>query len=89
LTTLPHSDEGRIPLPSVSASVTLLERLKAWRTVQAREQSVPPYVIFHDRTLAAVAAARPQDLESLSAIDGVGAKKLERYGASLLDLLRT
>ena len=67
----------------------LFERLKLWRTEQAREQSVPAYVIFHDRTLTAIAAARPQDLASLSAIEGMGAKKLQRYGASLLDLLRT
>ena len=38
----------------------LLSRLKAWRTDEARRRSVPPYVIFHDRTLAAIAAARPR-----------------------------
>jgi ATP-dependent DNA helicase RecQ len=65
----------------------LLARLKAWRTEQAREQSVPPYVVFHDSTLSAIAAARPRDLDALSAIAGIGAKKLERYGPALLQLL--
>jgi ATP-dependent DNA helicase RecQ len=67
----------------------LFAKLKAWRTAQARSQSVPPYVVFHDATLAAIAAAQPRDLAALSGIAGIGAKKLERYGPSLLELLRT
>jgi ATP-dependent DNA helicase RecQ len=66
----------------------LLARLKAWRTEQAREQSVPAYVIFHDSTLAAIAAAQPRDLAALSGIAGIGAKKLDRYGPTLLEVLR-
>jgi ATP-dependent DNA helicase RecQ len=46
-------------------------------------------VVFHDATLDAIAAARPHDLDALSAIAGIGAKKLERYGPALLELLRT
>ncbi|MGH3465819.1 MAG: DNA helicase RecQ [Kribbellaceae bacterium] len=65
----------------------LLDRLKAWRMEQARQQAVPPYVVFHDATLSAIAAARPRDLGSLATIPGIGAKKLERYGPALLDLL--
>ncbi|MGB7542247.1 MAG: DNA helicase RecQ [Burkholderiales bacterium] len=67
----------------------LLARLKAWRTGQAREQSVPAYVIFHDSTLAAIAAAQPRDLVALSLIAGIGAKKLDRYGPALLEVLRS
>jgi ATP-dependent DNA helicase RecQ len=67
----------------------LLGRLKGWRTAQAREQSVPPYVVFHDSTLAAIAAAQPRDLDALSVIAGIGAKKLERYGPALLELLKS
>jgi len=66
----------------------LFARLKAWRMEQAREQAVPPYVVFHDATLSAIAAAQPRDLGSLAAIPGIGAKKLERYGPSLLQLLK-
>ena len=71
-----------------AADASLLARLKTWRSEQARAQSVPAYVIFHDRTLAAIAATYPQDLDALSEIDGIGAKKLERYGPALLDLLQ-
>ena len=48
----------------------LLARLKAWRSEQARSQSVPPYVVFHDSTLSAIAAAQPRDLDALSTIAG-------------------
>jgi ATP-dependent DNA helicase RecQ len=65
----------------------LLARLKAWRLAEARAQSVPPYVVFHDATLAAIAEARPQSLQALAAISGIGAKKLERYGTAILDVL--
>jgi ATP-dependent DNA helicase RecQ len=70
------------------ADPDLLAKLKAWRTAQARSQAVPPYVVFQDATLAAIAAARPRDLDALSAIAGIGAKKLARYGPALLELLR-
>jgi ATP-dependent DNA helicase RecQ len=66
----------------------LLARLKAWRAAQAREQSVPAYVIFHDSTLAAIAALAPQNLIDLSGVAGIGAKKLDRYGPALLEVLR-
>jgi ATP-dependent DNA helicase RecQ len=66
----------------------LLSRLKAWRTETARAQSVPPYVVFHDATLSAIAAAQPRDLDALSGIAGIGEKKLERYGPALLEILR-
>jgi ATP-dependent DNA helicase RecQ len=80
---------GSIAIDALSAAdAGVLERLKAWRMSQAREQAVPAYVIFHDRTLAEIAASRPQDQEALAAISGMGAKKLERYGAALLALLK-
>jgi ATP-dependent DNA helicase RecQ len=62
----------------------LVAALKAWRLQQAREQGVPPYVVFHDRTLVEIAARRPMDSEALAQVSGVGAAKLERYGASVL-----
>jgi ATP-dependent DNA helicase RecQ len=65
----------------------LLDKLKNWRYVEAQSQSVPAFVIFHDSTLAGIAAVNPQTLDALSTISGIGAKKLERYGAALLELL--
>jgi len=73
--------------PQVQPDNELFARLRAWRTAQARSQSVPPYVVFHDATLAAIAAARPRDLDGLSSIPGIGARKLERYGIAILGVL--
>jgi len=67
-----------------AAQGTLLDALRAWRLEEARTQAVPAYVIFHDRTLAEIAQVRPRDLLALGAIAGIGARKLERYGAALL-----
>jgi ATP-dependent DNA helicase RecQ len=75
--------------PQTTSDDPLLARLKAWRTEQARSQSVPPYVVFHDATLSAIAAVQPRDLGGLSTIPGIGARKLERYGPSLLELLNS
>jgi ATP-dependent DNA helicase RecQ len=74
--------------PRAAPDDPLFARLKAWRTAQARSQSVPPYVVFHDATLAAIAAARPRDLAGLAGISGIGQRKLERYGPALIELLQ-
>jgi ATP-dependent DNA helicase RecQ len=66
----------------------LLESLRSWRTAEARAQAVPAYVILHDSTLAEVARRRPRDLDGLSAVSGIGASKLERYGTALLALVK-
>jgi ATP-dependent DNA helicase RecQ len=69
------------------ADADLLQRLKGWRSSEARAQGVPAYVISHDSTLAEIARRQPQDLAALARIGGLGAKRLERYGAALLELL--
>jgi ATP-dependent DNA helicase RecQ len=58
--------------------------LKAWRAEVAREHNLPAYVIFHDATLAAIAALAPRNLGDLQGISGIGAKKLEAYGKEVL-----
>jgi len=65
----------------------LFERLKAWRGSEARSQSVPAYVVLHDSTLAQIARDRPRSLDALGGIGGIGAKKLEKYGPALLELV--
>ena len=65
----------------------LFERLRTWRAAAAKEHGVPAYVVFHDGTLRAIAAARPSSLDELAGISGVGEKKLERYGAELIRLV--
>ncbi|SIR08824.1 DNA helicase RecQ [Solilutibacter tolerans] len=63
------------------------DALRALRTRLAREQSVPPYVIFHDRTLRDIAIHHPTTLAELAEIGGIGSSKLERYGEAVLEAL--
>ena len=74
---------GAADLAEVDAE--LFERLRALRLALAQEAAVPPYVIFHDATLAAMAAARPATEEELLALPGVGEKKLATYGKAFLE----
>ncbi len=71
-----------------AATTALFERLRALRLRLASEQSVPPYVIFHDKTLALMARRRPLSLEALLGISGVGQAKLEKYGEAFLVEIR-
>jgi ATP-dependent DNA helicase RecQ len=85
------SGSGGAPGPGAlpeNVDASLLAALKAWRLQQARDQAVPPYVVFHDRTLMEIAARLPADLEALSQVSGVGAAKLERYGQAVLQVLQ-
>ncbi|MFJ3717373.1 ATP-dependent DNA helicase UvrD2 [Streptomyces sp. NPDC090057] len=62
----------------------LYERLREWRAVQAERSGQPDFCVFTDRTLMAIAEARPEDPAGLSRIPGVRARKLQRYGADVL-----
>ena len=63
------------------------QALRQWRLETARSEEVPPYVIFHDATLAAIVEARPQTLDELATISGVGEHKLDRYGEAVIRAL--
>ena len=65
------------------------EALRAWRKDRAAEQHVPPYVIFHDKTLVEIALREPGTLDALGAVAGVGQGKLDRYGKGVLEALAT
>jgi ATP-dependent DNA helicase RecQ len=65
----------------------LFEALRGWRREKAKEQGVPPFIIFHDSTLREVAARKPESLSELSMIEGIGDTKLARHGESLLTAL--
>lgn len=67
--------------------IDLLERLKSWRSVTAKQQQVPTYVVFTDATLTAIAEHRPADAAALVEIPGIGARKLDRYGPEVLALV--
>jgi ATP-dependent DNA helicase RecQ len=66
----------------------LLSALKAHRRALAQAQNVPAYVVFTDRTLMEMAERRPTDLDQMAQISGVGAKKLDTYGRSFLEVIR-
>ncbi len=76
--------KGREAMALPPADQPLFEALRAWRAAEAKAQHVPPYVIFHDRTLAEIAALRPGGRAALAQIGGVGEGKLARYGAEVL-----
>src|SRR5690606_17722651 len=75
-------EQAQVDLPPEAAG--LFERLRAWRAGVAREQGIPAYVVFHDATLRQIASDRPTSLSALSAVNGVGQSKLDKYGEQVL-----
>jgi DNA helicase-2/ATP-dependent DNA helicase PcrA len=65
----------------------LFERLRTWRSQTAQSASVPAFVVFTDATLQAIAETRPSTLNELSALPGIGARKLDMYGAGVLEAI--
>jgi ATP-dependent DNA helicase RecQ len=89
LRAVPGAELPRIggPRSAGPADEGLFERLRAWRLEAARRHGVPAYVIFHDATLREIARARPSSIDELRGISGVGARKLEAYGAEIIGLM--
>jgi ATP-dependent DNA helicase RecQ len=83
----PRGAERPPPLPLDDAGLSRFAALKAWRAEIASEHNLPAYVVFHDATLAEMARSRPDSLQALASISGVGAKKLQAYGPALLRVL--
>ncbi|MBO0736737.1 MAG: DNA helicase RecQ [Alphaproteobacteria bacterium] len=69
------------------AAGALWDALRAWRLDEARQQELPPYVIFHDATLSEIARRRPASLAEFAEIPGVGRSKLERYGRAVVAIV--
>ena len=74
---------------AVDVDEVLLAELKEWRLKTSRELNVPAYVVFTDNTLIAIAESLPTDDAALTAIPGIGARKLEQFGADVLQLVRS
>jgi ATP-dependent DNA helicase RecQ len=70
--------------PVAGSDQDLFDRLRAVRLRIARERGVPPYVIFHDTTLRELARLKPQSVESLSGVYGIGARKAEQVGEEFI-----
>ena len=66
----------------------LFRKLKERRMEIAREEKVPPYIIFSDKTLVQMCLLKPGDRESMLAVSGVGEVKYEKYGEKFLEVLR-
>ena len=84
---LPRLGAARAQDTPAAGDEGLFERLRAWRLDRARSDEVPAYVVLHDRTLRALAAARPASRAELAAVGGFGPAKLERYGDDVLALI--
>ncbi len=81
------TEKARAPVAAAGLTIDGANRfaaLKSWRAEIARAHNLPAYVIFHDATLAAIAAMSPQSLRDLQGISGIGATKLEKYGEDVL-----
>lgn len=74
--------------PQTNSDDPLFGALREWRKAEARSQQVPAYVIFHDATLAEIAARRPASLAELRDVPGVGESKLQRYGEAVLKVFQ-
>jgi ATP-dependent DNA helicase RecQ len=74
-------------LPDTPGANELFEALRAKRTELASDQGVPPYVVFADKTLKAMVAHRPADLDAFNELSGVGEVKRERYGEAFLAVI--
>ncbi len=82
----PESKEK--PAPLTPAAEQLALQLKEWRAAEAKRLGVPAYVVLHDRTMQAIAAARPTTPNQLLAVDGMGPAKLDKFGEAILALCR-
>jgi len=86
-TSKPAGKPAALPVDLSERDGDLLMALKAKRTELARAQNVPAYVIFPDKTLVEMAMARPSSLDQMADINGVGARKLQKYGAVFLQVV--
>jgi ATP-dependent DNA helicase RecQ len=78
-----------VPMLENETDQELFGRLKALRLSIAREQNIPPYVVFHDRTLIEIALKKPENIDEFSHISGVGKAKMEKYGELFLGVMKS
>lgn len=83
-----QAQEDRVVVTAQDVDDDLLSQLKAWRKELAKEQNVPAFVIFSDKTLLQVAGSQPKSENQLLTIDGIGPVKLEKYGAAVLQIIK-
>jgi ATP-dependent DNA helicase, RecQ family len=69
-----------------AADEVMVAKLREWRAAEAKRLRVPAFVVMHDRTLNAVAIARPENPRQLLEVDGMGTAKVEKFGAAILQV---
>ncbi|MEE9390928.1 MAG: HRDC domain-containing protein [Planctomycetota bacterium] len=86
---IPEASRRRAARPVVTEDAKVLyEALRSWRRERAKSDGIPPYVVLTNRILQCLITDPPRDVTSLGKIDGVGTKTLERYGESILQIIR-
>ncbi|WP_327093075.1 ATP-dependent DNA helicase UvrD2 [Nonomuraea sp. NBC_01738] len=80
---------GRCATCPAEYDEALLDNLKSWRAATAKEAKIPPYVVFTDVTLQAIAERVPTTEQALLSIAGIGKVKLDKYGEAVLEICRT
>ncbi len=79
---------SRSPAPTVEEGAQpLFDALRSWRSSVAQELGKPPYVVAHDKLLAELSNRRPETLQVLATLPGIGPSKLEKYGAAILKIV--
>lgn len=81
--------KGAVKAGFAGADAKLFEALRNWRRETANAAGVAPYLVFHDATLAAIVSAKPQDMDALARVPGIGEAKLKRYGTEVLAVALT
>jgi DNA helicase-2/ATP-dependent DNA helicase PcrA len=87
LTSAVERKVGRCSSCPATYDEELFDRLREWRSGIAKEAGLPPYVVFTDATLVAIAETLPRDEGELARVPGVGVAKLQKYGSDVLELL--
>ena len=80
--------EAAEPVRLTAEGEAVAGRIREWRAAEAKRLRVPAYVVLHDRTVAALAEARPRNARALLEIDGIGLAKAQKFGEALLELCR-
>ena len=85
----PTSNKTNVnPDEQLSEEETIIyDKLKNWRAEKARESQLPPYIIFHNAHLVAIAKHKPSNFEDFENIKGLGKAKIEKYGVEIIEVL--
>ena len=78
----------QIPSPASVPDQSTVDALREWRFAEARQRGIAPFIVLHDRTLMAIAAARPGSVAELLAVPGIGPGKAAQYGEAIVLLVR-